>query len=333
MFRIRNNRRTAFFLSVAVVSALVAGGCSDGAPASEDTPKIFAFSPFPADFNEVTRQWFNGLEQGAAEAGVDLEAKATAQVEDNTARYQSFIRSALVQQPDAIIVIPYNATAERPGLERIIKDGTPVLIMNQEVPKLDSKVAFVGADNVKAGQIAAKWMIEEYESGTFSSNKVGVLRSAPGITGTDDRLEGFKQGLEGSKLKVVSELTPNELTSAEGRTSTVDMLSAQPDLGALFCVTDILALGAAEALRAKNRLDVVHASIDASESGVKTMIDDGAIDAEVALHNFTDGKQSVLTLAKHLKGQDVPQAVDTGTTLVTADSAQEYLLRVEKESK
>lgn len=337
MYKVTTRRvMSVVIAAVGALAVLALGACgsddNDDGGSAGDSHKIFAFSPFPGDFNDVTRAWFNGFEEGAAEAGVEFEAKATSRVEDNTAAYLSFIRSALVEQPDGIVVIPYNTTELEPGLQKIIDDGTPVVIMDQ-VPGLDGEVSYVGADNLRVGELAAEWMVEQYESGDMQSNKVGILRSAPGITSTDDRLTGFKQGLDGSELTIASELTPNDLTAAEGRVSTVDMLSAQPDLGGIFTVTDILGLGAAEALRDRDKLDVLLASIDASKEGVEAIIDDGAIDASVGLELFGTGKESVLTLATYLDGEDVPPVVDTGATVVSSDNATEYLRQATADTK
>ena len=37
--------------------------------------------------------------------------------------------------------------------------------MDQDVPKMDNKVAFVGTDNKAAGKVAADWMIEQAKAG------------------------------------------------------------------------------------------------------------------------------------------------------------------------
>jgi ABC-type sugar transport system substrate-binding protein len=208
-----------------------------------------------------------------------------------------------------------------------------VLIMDQDVPKMDNKVAFVGTDNKAAGKVAADWMIEQAKAGKLPSNEVGILRSPPGITSTDDRAAGFKAALAGSDLRVVSELAPACNDSADARSAMADMLTAHPKLGGVFSVCDIIATGAARVLVAKGRDAVAHVSVDASKQGVDAILKHRGIDAEVAQHLLKVGQSSVTTLAQALRGKTVPTNVDTGTDLVTEANATSYLQKAAAESK
>ena len=210
---------------------------------------------------------------------------------------------------------------------------TKVLIMDQDVPKMDNKVAFVGTDNKAAGKVAADWMIEQAKAGKLPSNEVGILRSPPGITSTDDRAAGFKAALAGSDLKVVSELAPACNDSADARSAMADMLTAHPKLGGVFSVCDIIATGAARVLIAKGKDAVAHVSVDASKQGVDAILNHKGIDAEVAQHLLKVGQSSVTTLAQALQGKTVPATVDTGTDLVTEANATSYLQKAAAESK
>jgi ribose transport system substrate-binding protein len=297
--------------------------------------KIMTFVFAPRGFNDVTRAWFNGFDAAARQLGstVDIQQKATSKIEPDAAPYLSFIRSALVQRPDGIVVVPNNAAAMTAGLQQIAAQGTKVLIMDQDVPKMNDKVAFVGTDNKAAGKVAADWMLAQFKAGKMPSNQVGILRSPPGISSIDDRTAGFKAALAGSQLKVVSELAPACNDSADGRSAMADMLTAHPKLGGVFSACDIIATGAARALQAKQRDAIAHVSVDASKQGVDAILQHKGIDAEVAQHLLKVGQESVITLAQALQGKSVPADVDTGTDLVTEENARSYLEKAAAESK
>jgi ribose transport system substrate-binding protein len=159
------------------------------------------------------------------------------------------------------------------------------------------------------------------------------MRSRPGISSTDERYQGFVDRLKGTGLRVASTLSPSCDDSAAARSATADMLSANPDLGGLFSVCDVIALGAARALQGAGKLDVQHVSIDASKDGVGLIVSNGGIDAEVAQHLRRAGRESVLVLARALQGQQVDKRIDTGTELVTKENAQAYLRRAAQDSK
>jgi ribose transport system substrate-binding protein len=307
---------------------------SGGAPAQKKE-KIMTFVFAPRGFNDVTRAWFNGFDAAARQLGssVEIQQKATSKIEPDAGPYLTFIRSALVQRPDGIVVVPNNAAALTSGLRQIAAQGTKVLIMDQDVPKMDNKVAFVGTDNKAAGKVAADWMLAQFKAGKMPSNQVGILRSPPGISSIDDRTAGFKAALAGSELKVVSELAPACNDSADARSSMADMLTAHPKLGGVFSACDIIATGAARVLQAKRRDAVAHVSVDASKQGVDAILQHKGIDAEVAQHLLKVGQQSVATLVQALRGKSVPATVDTGTDLVTEANARSYLQKAAAESK
>ncbi len=342
-FKAHTRRRAAAAAVMAAGLVALAAGCgsddgggstksSTAAPAKK---KIMTFVFAPRGFNDVTKAWFNGFDAAAKQLGssVDVQQKATSKIEPDAGPYLSFIRSALVQRPDGIVVVPNNAAALTSGLKQIAAQGTKVLIMDQDVPKMDNKVAFVGTDNKAAGKVAADWMIEQAKAGKLPSNEVGILRSPPGITSTDDRAAGFKAALAGSDLKVVSELAPACNDSADARSAMADMLTAHPKLGGVFSVCDIIATGAARVLVAKGRDAVAHVSVDASKQGVDAILKHKGIDAEVAQHLLKVGQSSVTTLAQALRGKTVPANVDTGTDLVTEANATSYLQKAAAESK
>jgi ribose transport system substrate-binding protein len=311
------------------------GGTASTAAAPAKKAKIMTFVFAPRGFNDVTRAWFNGFDAAAGQLGssVELQQKATSKLEVDAAPYLTFIKSALVQKPDGIVVVPNNAAAMTAGLQQIAAQGTKVLIMDQDVPKMDNKVAFVGTDNKVAGKVAADWMLEQFKAGKMPSNQVAILRSPPGISSIDDRSAGFKEALAGGDLKVVSELAPACNDSADARSAMADLLTAHPKLGGVFSACDVIATGAARTLMAKGKGDVAHVSVDASKQGVDLIIKHKGIDAEVAQHLLKVGQSSVVTLAQALQGKTVPANVDTGTDLVTEDNASTYLEKAAAESK
>lgn len=305
------------------------------AAAPEKPKKIFAFVFGPRGFNDVTKAWYNGFDaaKGSLGSQVTVESKGMGKLEPDAGPYLNFIRQALVEKPDGIVVVPNNGTAMKSGLEQIASQGTKVLIMDQDVPGMSGKVSFVGTDNKNAGKQAAEYLIQQYNDKKLKSNKVAVLGSAPGVTSTDDRLAGFLDAVKGSPLKVVANRAPKCEDSTTGRSTMADVLSANPDLGGVFSVCDIIATGAAQALKAAKRLDVQQVSIDASTAGVKLIQSHGGINAEIAQHLLKAGQLSVETLAKALQDEQVPSSVDTGTTLVTQANADEYLQTAANESK
>jgi ABC-type sugar transport system substrate-binding protein len=133
-------------------------------------------------------------------------------------------------------------------------------------------------------------------------------------------------------LKIVATAQPEGGEAAVARTALADVFTAHPNLGSVFSVTDVVGLGAAQAINAGHS-ETQQASIDATEEGVNLILEEAGMNAEVAQHLEEVGKTSVNTLAEAMEGKKVPPTVYTGTTLVTAANAKEYLKTAEKEAR
>lgn len=304
-----------------------AASSQSAAQSSAAQQKIFVFGYFPRDFNGVTQGWSDGVDKAAATLGSGFEVvmKYEGTLDVDPGSYMTYIQTAMVEDPNGVVVIPNNSSAMTQGLTQLQQQYPDVkfVIMDQPVPDFEP-VAFVGTDNEKAGAQAAGWLIEQFNAGSLPSGKVAILRNAPGSTSTDARLKGFLDAIAGTGLEVVKTVQPADQKASTSARAMADVLLANPDLGGVFSVSDVFGLGAADAIvKADSKAKQV--SMDASVDGVKAILAGKGMDAEVAQHLIEMGNTSVLTAAEALQGKTVPPVIDTGTTLVTSENAEEFL--------
>lgn len=328
-------------LAVGGVALLAFAGCGSdskgggtGTDAGGGAPKsLMAFMYFPAGFNDNTQALANGLQAGGDALGdrATLEVKAMGRLETDAGAFLNYINTALVQQPDAIIVVPNNAAAMAAGLRRIADGGTKVILTDQAVPGFQP-TALVQTDNRAAGRQAAQYLLDQQAAGRLSSDEVAILGSTPGISSTDERAAGFKEALAGSDLKVVVNLAPKCDDSEAARATMADVLSAHPRLAAVFSVCDTIALGAARAMKAAGRLDVVQAAVDGSRTGVEQIQKDGGIDAEIAQQFFKEYQDAVGIAADAAQGKTVDKVDYIPTLLITRDNAADFLATLAQQS-
>lgn len=295
---------------------------------------IFAFLFAPRGTNDASKAWANGFDEAAKELGPGYEVvlKAEDKMDLEPVSYLNFIRSAMVQEPDGIIVIPNTAEGMKSGLEQIQSQyPTKTLIMDSPMEGVE-QVAFVGTNNKEAGAEAAEYLIEQFEQKKLPSNEVAVMRWTPGATATDQRLEGFEEAIEASPLKIVATAQPEGGEAAVARNALTDIFTAHPNVGSVYSVTDVLGLGAAQAIAAGHS-EVQQVSIDATEEGVQLILEEKGMNAEIAQHLEEVGNTAVNTLAEALEGKKVPPTVYTGTTMVTAANAEEYLKSAKQEAR
>jgi len=104
-----------------------------------------------------------------------------------------------------------------------------------------------------------------------------------------------------------------------------NILTTHPDLKAVFATNDQMALGAVEAVAARNSSGkVVVVGVDATKEAI-IAIQKGSLSADVAMHPEALGRGAVETAIKAARGEPVNKVIDTGETLVTKENAAEFL--------
>ena len=175
--------------------------------------------------------------------------------------------------------------------------NVPVVVVDTRVdPKAaaDNNLkleSFIGSDNFEGGKIAGEYLAKI----AGGKAQVAVLEGIPGHETGDSRLRGFREALAAH---------PN-------------MLQAHPDTDALFACSDLMALGALEAIAAagkSGRIRVV--GFDALEDARKA-IDAGRMEASVAQSPRDMGRIAVESAAKLLRGETVPADQKVPIALVT----------------
>jgi ribose transport system substrate-binding protein len=320
--------RSVKVLALAAVLATVVAGCGEddgggdgGGGGGGDKRIAVVFPTLDAPFTQFVAA---GAQDEAPKVGGVTVDVSTSNELTNTEEQIQKIEDALTRSPQGIAVFPSVAEPLVPVLERASSQGVKVLVIDQDIPSLSDKVAFVGTNNVKGGQLAGEYMAEQLPEG----GKVGIVAQQKGITSTDQRVEGFKKAIEGSGIEVVGELV-SDCDRAKGQTVMQDLLAANPDLAGVFSVCDDAAIGAATAIgNAKKAGDIVHIGFDGSPEAVAIVAKgDGTLDADVAQNPYKMGQESVKALAKAIDGDSVPKVIDTGTEVVTKDNASKFEAR------
>lgn len=129
---------------------------------------------------------------------------------------------------------------------------------------------FVGTNAYMAGQLVGEQMTKDYPDGA----KIAVL-DFPSNESCVDRVNGFLEGLgdQKDKFEIVAQQDGGAaLDQSMGLAE--DIITANPDLEAFFCINDPSALGAAAAIKAANKTGEIGVySIDASPDGKQALLD------------------------------------------------------------
>ncbi len=149
------------------------------------------------------------------------------------------------------------------------------------------------------------------------SNLLNVLEGIPGHETGDSRLKGFHDAIKNTPgVKVVASQTAN-WERDQGFTVFQNMLQAHPDIDALFACSDLMALGAVEAIAAAGKTGKIRViGFDALEDARKA-IAAGTMLASVAQFSSEMGRLAVEDAVKLIQGEKVPPEQKVRIELVT----------------
>jgi ribose transport system substrate-binding protein len=213
---------------------------------------------------------------------------------------------------DALAVAPAHLD-QIPILQRAIDAGIPVVLIDTDIPDFAAKSAFVGTDNLEGGRLAGDYVVSRLQPG----DEVAIIRGAAGDPVHTQRTQGAQEVLEAVGITVV-DVQPANSDRAKAEQVAASLLTAHPNLKAIFATNDEMALGAVAASQAAGRRLVI-VGFDATQDAVQA-IRDGVLDASVAQFPSKIGELGVLTAAKVARDQAVDAVVDTGVQLVTQDN-------------
>jgi inositol transport system substrate-binding protein len=162
------------------------------------------------------------------------------------------VEAAITKGVDGIVISPNDADALAPGLQEAVDAKVPVVTIDRRVNKVPGILGHVGADNVKGGEAQGELVEKLFPNGCTVMNLQGQSGSSPAI----DRNKGLHNVLDKAKdkYKIVFEDTAG-FDRAKGLSMTESALASMPKPpDVIVCANDDMALGALEALKARNLL-------------------------------------------------------------------------------
>ena len=203
----------------------------------------------------------------------------------------------LQKKPAAMITAAINSTILLPCLKHANEMKIPVADLDNNLdPEITKKagvdIAFhIGSDNEAAGAKGADYLASVL--GKDAKGPVLVIEGLSGNITGQKRARGFANELKkpAPGLNIVASL-PGDWDSQKAANITNDTLQRSPDLVAIFCANDDMALGAVEAARAAGKDKMIVIGVDGNTDAVKS-IKAGRLNASVAQLPYLVGKQAV----------------------------------------
>lgn len=261
-----------------------------------------------------------GAEAAARQFGVRLTFIGPSS-ETDVDKQIDIVENLIVRGVDAIGISPCDGKALAPVIERAVGKGIPVVTVDSDA-KTNKRLAYIGTDNEKAGELAAK----ELAKLMGGKGKVLIIQGVPGAENLMQRVRGFKRVIaKYPQIKIVSEQAcQSDQTRALDITE--NALTAHPDLGGIFGVNAPGAPGAAQAVKTAGKAGKVKiVGFDALPDTIRYCAE-GVIQAIIEQRPYRMGYLAVRYLKEALEGKKIPKKVDTGVDIITPKQARKMLL-------
>jgi ribose transport system substrate-binding protein len=260
------------------------------------------------------------VEQGAKDAAaannVDLTVLAPP-AETDVATQVSQIEDQITKKVQAIIVAPTDMAGLNPTFDKAKAAKIPVLFVDTNAPWPD-KLTFIGTDNRNGGKLAGEFICKALSNKGKVALITGVMSQQTHI----DRSGGAADAFKACGVTVVSTQAADSLRD-KGQTVMENVLTANPDVNAVFATNDLMALGAMEAIKAAKKTGIVVVGFDANPDAATSILA-GEMTASVAQSPANMGKFGVENALKAIKGETIPKVIDTGTLMVDKSNADKF---------
>lgn len=242
----------------------------------------------------------------APPAETDVQAQV-AQIEDQIAK-----------NVNAIIVAPTDVSALNSTFDKARAKKIPVLFVDTD-GTWPYKATFIGTDNKAGGVLGGKFLCDQLKG----KGDIAIITGVMTTQSIRSRVEGAREAAKACGLNVAAEL-PADSDRAKGQTVMEDILTSKPTVKGVFAANDLMALGAAEAVKTRGKTgQILIVGFDAIPEAAQAILS-GTLAASVAQNPSNMGKFGVENAIKVLQGQSIPKRIDTGTTLVSKENAAKY---------
>jgi len=220
---------------------------------------------------------------------------------------------------DMIILNAAHPEGIFPAVMRAKEAGIPVIGVDVAAEGAD---VVVMSDNVQAGEEACQFIADRLEG----KGNV-VIANGPPVSAVIDRVNGCKAVLEQHPdIKILSDTQNCQGSREGGLDAMTNLLTAYPDIDAVFTINDPCAVGADLAAKQAQRTDLFITSVDGAPEAAQALKDEGSlILATAAQDPLQMATQGVETGYQIMQGNPPEeQTILIPVELITRDNVDEY---------
>ncbi|ABM02948.1 monosaccharide ABC transporter substrate-binding protein, CUT2 family [Psychromonas ingrahamii 37] len=316
------------FTGIILLTLFMVGCGEDAAPKFSVELKSKVIQNEPQDKHTIalvmktlTNPFFKEMERGARRAekdlGINLLVKTAAQ--ETSIQQQIGIVADLIElKVDALVIAPGDSVELIPILKHAQDKGIIVInidnLLDQEYSKKVGllNVPFISVDNELAAYKSTKVLTEKLTQPT----EVAIIEGIRGALNAELRKNGAIRAFSESKFATLVATESANWKIDEAFELAAKLYNKNPNIGAIFCANDMMALGVIEYLQSTGKDNVQVVAFDAIPQALNA-VQSGVLLATVDQDAAEQGYQGILSANNILSGKKTPLKITIEAKIIT----------------
>lgn len=225
-------------------------------------------------------------------------------------------RTMMASSVDGLLISISNETYDGDHILEFIDEGKPVIQFDKILEKLP--VPKVIVDDFEGGYSATKHLIDQ------GCKQIAHIAGRKDVLNACERMKGYKKALEDHQIPFKEEYIRycESITEEEGELFMEEFLTLPNPPDAVFCITDLVALGVIKALKSKGISIPSQIAIVGFSNWKLAEIVSPSL-TSIDQHGYQMGVEAVRMLINKLedKNFEIPDTLELKTRLVVRDSS------------
>jgi len=303
-------------IPILLMLLLVALGCKN--QTNSNQPKKIAIV-----VSTLNNPWFVFLAQTAAAKAKSLGYQTRIfDSQNNTALETDHFENAIASGYKAILFNPTDANGSVVNVNKAKAAGVPVFCMDREVNAANAATSQILSDSYSGSVDVGKYFVQTLHKKGKYVELLGLVSD----NNTWNRSKGFHSVVDNyPDLKMLAQQSA-DFDQNKAMEVTESILQAYPDIDAVFCGNDAMALGAYQALVSAGKADKVKVFGFDGAADVVQSIKDGKITATGMQFPQVMAQTAAVYADEYFKGKrNFPKKIPVSVELVTAKNVHNYI--------
>ncbi|OGC06621.1 D-ribose ABC transporter substrate-binding protein [candidate division KSB1 bacterium RBG_16_48_16] len=300
-----------------LITCLILSSCSSLDKSNDKVKKIAVV------ISTLNNPWFVVLGETAKQRAEELGYEVVIlDSQNNPSKETEHFDNIIASGFKAVLFNPTDAKGSVVNVKAAQKAGIPVFCMDREIDANNLAVSQILSDNYSGCVLLGQYFVKKLNGKGTYVEILGLI----GDNNTWNRSKGFHSVVDNyPDLKMVAQQT-GEFDRNKAMEVMESMLQVHPNIHAVFCGNDAMAMGAYQAVRAAGKADKIMIFGFDGAADVVDAIRDGKIEATGMQFPKTMAKTAAEYADRHIKGErDFSQKVPVAVELVTKENVGNYI--------